>query len=500
MAPRSEPQHEVVVIGAGFSGIGAAIALKRAGIDDFVIFERADAIGGTWRDNTYPNVAVDIPSLTYQFSFEMNPDWSRLFAPGAEVWAYAEHCVDKYGLRDHLRLGQEVTTATFDERNDVWRLRIGRRVVTTRFLICALGALTQPKAPDIPGVDKFAGTTVHTARWDPGLDLGGQRVGVIGTGATAVQLVPWIADRAAHTYVFQRTPIWVLPKPDVAIPAPVRAAFKYLPFVQDSVRLGASAAVEVGMVAGVIYNRQAPAISRGVEQLGRAWLRRQVAAPVLRDQLTPRYGFGCKRPSFSNDYYRTFTREDTTLVTDPIARITPTGIRTKDGEHRKLDTLVLATGFLVSEPENTPSIPLTGRAGLGLREFWHSERFQAYHGTSVPGFPNLFSIFGPYAATGSSWMFMVEYQSHHAVRVIKEARKRRATAVEVRQEPHDRYFADILRRQQNTIFFNNNCGPANSYYFDHHGDAPFLRPATALESWWRSRRFDLDDYRYALSA
>jgi cation diffusion facilitator CzcD-associated flavoprotein CzcO len=491
------PQHEIVIIGAGFSGIGAAIELKRQGIDDFVILERADAVGGTWRDNTYPNVAVDIPSLTYQFSFEMNPNWSRLFAPGEEVWEYAEHCVDKYGLREHLRLGTEVTSATFDERSGVWKLRIGRRVVTARFVIAALGALTQPKAPDIPGVGAFRGTTVHTAQWDHELDLGGQRVGVIGTGATAVQLVPWIAERAEQLHVFQRTPIWVLPKADVPIPAPVRAAFRYLPGVQDYVRLSASAAIELGMVAGVIYNRQIPALPRAIEAVGRWWLRQQVADPELRDKLQPRYGFGCKRPSFSNEYFRSFTREDTELVTDRIERITPTGIRTADGTLRKLDTLVLATGFLVTDPENAPSIPVTGRDGLGLREFWHAERFQAYHGSSIPGFPNMFSIFGPYAATGSSWMFMVEYQSHHAARVIKEARKRRATTVEVRQEPHDRYFADMLRRQQNTIFFNNNCGPANSYYFDHHGDAPFLRPATALESWWRSRRFDLDDYAYA---
>jgi cation diffusion facilitator CzcD-associated flavoprotein CzcO len=492
------PQHEVVVVGAGFSGIGAAIELKRAGIEDFVILERADAVGGTWRDNTYPNVAVDIPSLTYQFSYEMNPDWSRLFAPGDEVWRYAEHCVDKYGLREHLRLGTEVRDATYDEADDVWRLRVGRRVITTRFLIFALGALTQPKAPDIEGLKTFRGTTVHTAQWDHGLDLEGKRVGVIGTGATAVQLVPWIAERAEQLHVFQRTPIWVLPKADVTIPAPLRAAFRHLPFFQDYVRLSASAAVEVGMVAGIIYNRQIPALPKAIEALGRWWLRRQVPGdPELRDKLQPRYGFGCKRPSFSNEYFRTFTREDTELVTDPIQRITPTGIRTGDGALRKLDTLVLATGFLVTDPENAPSIPVTGRHGRGLREFWRDERFQAYHGTTVPGFPNAFSIFGPYAATGSSWMFMVEYQSHHAVRVIKEARRRGATAVEVRQEPHDRYFADMLRRQQNTIFFNNNCGPANSYYFDRHGDAPFLRPATALESWWRSRHFDLDDYAYA---
>jgi hypothetical protein len=198
----------------------------------------------------------------------------------------------------------------------------------------------------------------------------------------------------------------------------------------------------------------------------------------------------------SNEYFATFNRANTQLVTDPIERITATGIRTADGIEREIDTLVLATGYQTTEPENAPPIPIVGRGGRDLGSFWREQRFQAYEGVSGPGFPNAFMTFGPYAFTGSSWMFMVENQSTHAVRVIEEARKRGATVAEIRREPHDRFFEDILRRQQNTIFFNNGCGTANSYYFDAHGDAPFLRPSLAGEAWWRARHFDLDDYRF----
>ena len=491
------PDHEVIIVGAGFSGIGTAIKLDEAGIGDFLILEQADDVGGTWRANTYPGLAVDIPSLTYQFSFEMNPDWSRVFAPGAEVKAYADHCVDKYGLRPRLRLSTRVEKAVFDEDEHVWRVHLGGgEVVTARHLVSALGVLTQPKAPDIPGLGDFAGKTMHTAEWDHDHDLHDRRVAIIGTGATAVQLVPRAASWAQQLYVFQRTPIWVFPKLNLEIPWFVRWLYRHVPGLQNLVRLIASAAVEVGMTVGVAHNRQLPFITRAIERFGRGFLRRQIPDPVLREKLTPKYGFGCKRPSMSNHYHRSFLRDDTELVTEPIERVTASGIRTTDGKEREVDTLVLATGYLVTDPENVPPIPIVGRGGVSLGDFWQENRFQTYEGTTVPGFPNAYSVFAPYALTGSSWMFMIEYQAHHIVRVITESHRRGATLAEVRREPHERFFADTLRRQQNTVFFNNRCGLSNSYYFDKHGDAPFLRPATAIESWWRSKTFDLDHYRY----
>jgi cation diffusion facilitator CzcD-associated flavoprotein CzcO len=492
-----EPDHEVVVVGAGFGGIGASVKLKAAGIEEFVILEQAEEVGGTWRDNSYPGLAVDIPSFSYQFSFELNPDWSRVFARGAEVQEYAVNTVERYRLREHLRLNTRVLSATFDDDSHVWLLDTGdARPLTARFLITATGGFGQPKAPEIEGLETFAGKTMHTAHWDHRHDLAGQRVAVIGTGATAVQLLPQIAPRVERLYVFQRTPIWVLPKADFEFPGAAKFIFRHAPLLQDAIRLGASGAVEAAMVLGVMHNRQLPWLVKGIERLGRAFIRSQVKDPVLREQLTPQYGFGCKRPSMSNEYFATFNRANTRLITDTIEQITEAGIRTADGITREIDTLVLATGYQTTEPENAPPIPIIGRRGRELGAFWREQRFQAYEGVSNPGFPNAFMTFGPYAFTGSSWMFMVENQSAHAIRVITEARKRGATLAEIRPEPHERYFEGILRRQRNTIFFNNGCGTANSYYFDAHGDAPFLRPSTALEAWWRARHFDIDHYRF----
>jgi cation diffusion facilitator CzcD-associated flavoprotein CzcO len=491
------PDHEVVVVGAGFSGIGMGIRLKQAGIHDFVILERGPDIGGTWRDNTYPGVAVDIMSFTYSFSFEQNPGWSRVFAPGRELKAYADHCADKYGLRPHVRLSTTVRRASFDEDAHLWRVELdGGTEVSCRFLVSSGGGLTQPKAPDIEGIDTFAGPSVHTAQWDHDLDLRDKRVAVIGTGASAVQLVPEIAPTVAKLDVYQRTPIWIFPKPDVPLGAPLRATFRTVPQLQWMLRLYTAAITELVMVLGIMYNRQLPFLIRALERICKVHLRAQVRDPKVREKLTPSYGFGCKRPSFSNAYLRAFNRDDVELVTDPIERVSESAIHTRDGRAREIDVLVLATGFKVFEPGNVPPFEVRGRDGVDLGAWWDEHRFQAYEGATVPNCPNFFLVLGPYSVSGSSWFAMVEAQTRHAVRCIEAARRRGATYVAVRQEPHDRFFEDILRRQQDTIFFNNNCAQSNSYYFDHHGDAPFLRPASGVEMWWRSGHFPLDDYEF----
>ncbi|MEV6773722.1 NAD(P)/FAD-dependent oxidoreductase [Nocardia sp. NPDC051030] len=494
---RALPDHEVVIIGAGFGGLGAAIRLTKAGIHDFILLEQAADIGGTWRDNTYPGVAVDVTSFTYSFSFEMNPDWSRAYAPGRELKAYADRCFDKYRLRERVRLNTKVVAAEWDELHSIWTLRLdGGGSITARYVIAAVGILTQPKTPDIPGLKDFSGKTLHTARWDHDYDLTGKRVAVIGTGATSVQLVPSIAERVGALTVFQRTPIWVGPKPDATIPAPVRTVFRRIPGAQKTFRAVTTTLTETVMTLGIVHNKELPLLVKTIEQACLANLRMQVSDPELRAKLTPSYGFGCKRPSFSNDYFRTFTRENVELVTEGIERITEDGVRTRDGKLHEIDTLILATGFKVFEKGNTPPFPVHGKDGLELGDWWDQQRYQSYQGITIPNFPNVFLIAGPYGFTGGSYFQLIENQSRHVVRCLARARKTGTTVVEVRQEAHQRYFDYIQRRQPSTVFYSNNCASSNSYYFDKHGDSPILRPSSAIEAWWDSRTFSMHDYEF----
>lgn len=491
-----KPDRHVVIVGAGFAGLCSGIKLKQAGIEDFLIVDRNDDIGGTWMANHYPGVAVDIPSFTYQFSFEMNPNWSRVFAPGAEIKSYIDHCADKYDLRRHVRLNCNVTGAEFDESQHLWRISTADGPITARYLISAVGALSQPKLPDIAGLEDYTGTMLHTAQWDDDIDLDDKRVAVIGTGATAVQLVPAIADRVKRMYVYQRTPIWVLPKPDPKL-GPLPALFRTLPATQWAARAGSTVGTEAVMVTSIVNYKQFPLMIKAAEAIGKLWIRAQVPDPVVRAKLTPSYGFGCKRPSTSNHYFATYARDHVELVTDPIATITETGIRTADGVEREVDVLILATGFYTTEMDKLPPFPVLGRNGESLGERFAQDRLKAYEGVSAPGFPNAFLTFGPYAFSGSSFLAMIENQVRHIVRAISEADRREATLVEVKQEPHDKFFDKMIARQPNTLFFSSNCTGSNSYYFDAHGDAPLVRPTTSVNAWWRSGHYALDDYTFA---
>lgn len=490
---------EVAIVGGGFSGIGAGIALDRAGISDFVIVEEGDGIGGAWHWNTYPGVAVDIPSFSYQFSFHQRADWSRVYPPGRELKGYAEDCVDTFGLRSRLLLDTRVTAAVFDDDTHEWTLSTATgHTIVARHIVDATGVLTQPKAPDIRGVGDFAGTTLHTARWNHDVDLAGKRVGVIGTGASAVQLIPAIAEQVEHLTVFQRTPIWCLPKPDAPIAGGLGSALRRIPGLKQAARAVSQAFVEVtfplqGHYAGVFK----PHIF-GMS-LGKAWLRSQVKDPDTRAKLTPNYSPGCKRPSFHNEYLATFNRDDVHLETASIAEITPTGVATVDGTHHDIDILVLATGFKVFEPDNMPPFPVIGPDSTDLGEWWIDNRYQAYEGASVPGFPNYFLIFGPYGYNGASYFTLIENQSRHIVRALTRARDLGATKVEISAEANARYFESVLRRRGNQVFFRGSCSTANSYYFDLHGDVP-LRPSPTLEAAWHADHYALDDYRFTTVA
>ncbi len=490
MATSTAPEHDVVIIGAGFSGIGVAILLDRGGFPDYLVVEEGDGVGGAWHWNTYPGIAVDIPSFSYQFSFETRGDWSRVYAPGAELKAYADHCVDKYGVRDRVRFGTRITKATFDEADDLWRLDTADGdTLTARHVINAAGALSQPQYPDIAGLEDFAGDTMHTSRWDHDLPLAGKRVGIIGTGASAVQVIPSIAPDVQKLTVFQRTPIWCLPKPDRPLGPRERWLLQRVPGTRLAARLLSQSFVELNFPLAAHFYGILPLADRG-EAVGRAFLRKQVHDPVVRDQLTPRYGLGCKRPSFHNEYLATFNRPNVELQTAAIERVTPAGVQTTAGEH-ELDVLILATGFKILEA----IFPVHGVGGVELDAWWDEHRMQAYEGVSVPNFPNLFHIIGPYGFNGASFFLLIETQMRHITRCLKRARERGATRVEVTAEANERCWRQMLARRHNQIFFRDTCATANSYYFDRHGDVPF-RASPSLETIWRSLRFDLDDYRF----
>jgi len=493
------PDHEVVIIGGGFSGIGAAILLDRAGFSDYLLLEAGDGVGGAWHWNTYPGVAVDIPSFSYQFSFEQMSGWSRVYAPGRELKAYAEHCVDKYDVRRRMRLNARVTGATFEDDTHLWRLDLADGTsITARYVVGATGVFTQPKLPDIEGLADYTGTIMHTARWDHTADLSGRRIAVIGTGASAVQAIPHLAHLAEHLTVFQRTPIWCLPKLDARMAGIPQAALRAVPGARRASRLASQTFVELTFPVAAHFADRVPVAAVG-ERLGHAYLRRAVKDPATRAKLTPHYALGCKRPSFSNSYLPTFNRADVTLETAGIEAITATGIRTVDGTEHTADVLVLATGFKVFEKGNMPPFSVRGAEGLDLEKWWDENRFQAYHGVSVPGFPNFFTILGPYGYNGSSYFNLIENQSAHIIRALQQARRSGATRVEVTPEANAAYFAHVLERRRHQVFFQDSCADANSYYFDVNGDVPF-RASPTLETMWTSSRFDLDDYTFAGAA
>ena len=495
MSAPSTPDFHTLIVGAGFSGIGAAIQLDAAGLGEYQIIEAGAEPGGTWFWNTYPGIAVDIPSFSYQFSFEQSADWSRTYARGRELKAYADRCVDKYGLRSRIRFDTVVTAAVFDDESACWRLDLDSgESVTARFVINASGVLTVPNLPDIDGVGGFAGLVMHTARWDHSQDLTGKRVAIIGTGASAVQVIPEIAPITEQLVVFQRTPIWCLPKFDVPLPGLARTAMR-LPGGKVLQRLLSQAYVELTFTLSAQYYTVFP-LARRAEKMGRAFLKRQVTDPVVREKLTPRYAVGCKRPGFHNSYLSTYNRDDVELVIEPIDRITASGVTTADEVTREIDVLILATGFKVMDVDSVPTFPVTGSGGRSLSEFWSEHRLQAYEGVSVPGYPNFFSVMGPYGYVGSSYFALIETQTHHIVRCLRQASNSGSTRVEVSQAANDRFFAEMLRKRHRQIFWQDSCQLANSYYFDQNGDVP-IRPTSTPEAVWRSRRFPLADYEFS---
>jgi cation diffusion facilitator CzcD-associated flavoprotein CzcO len=490
------PTHvEVLIVGAGLSGIGAGIELLRRGVSSFLLVEAAQELGGTWRDNTYPGVAVDIPSVSYCFSFESDFPWSNTFAPGAEIQAYTRHCAEKYGVAGHIRYGARVLRSRFDAGSDMWTTELhDGTTLTSRFLIAATGIFGAPKVPDIPGLRAFAGRTMHTGRWDHGYDLTGKRVAIIGTGASAVQIVPQIATRVSHLSVFQRTPIWVAPRGDSAL-EPGRPSLRRLSIARRAMRALSESYLELLTFLIVNYRSVRPVV-HVVQGRIRAWMLRQVRDPDTAARLLPTYGLGCKRPAISNTYLAAFNRDNVTLVTRPIAHVQPRGVITDDGVRHEVDAIVLATGFLTHEKGNAPNFRVVGRDGVELSEWWDAHRRQAYAGVSAPGFPNFFLTAGPYSG-GFNWFAMLDANLAHIMACIDGVRTRGAAHVEVRPDAHERYMRHVWRRADGTVFKSGACALSNSYYIDRHGDASLPQPHTP---WWRVLRGHVvgtRDYHFA---
>lgn len=489
--------HQVVIVGSGFSGLGAAIALRKLGIEDFVILEREKAFGGTWVQNAYPGLEIDMPFFVYSYPFEPRWSWSQLYPTGEEYGDYTRFVADEYDLTRRIRCDAGVAEARWDDEALVWRVRLERgETLVCRWLVSATGLLVVPKLPDIEGIGDFEGKLIHTARWDHDYDLDEKRVAVIGTGATSIQLVPAIAPRVRLIDLYQRTPIWLMPKPNPKLSPGFQRFLRLFPFAQRLARWALNVLVEIVFGLGFIRYTRFPGIFRWIERRLEGFIRREVFDRKLQEKLIPKYAYFCKRPSFSNTFYATLNLPHVELVTDPIARVTKRGIVTTTGKEREVDVIVCATGYQVFNRKCVPGYALIGRGGKDLGAFWEENRYQAYEGITVPDFPNLFLFMGPYSTAGLSYFTMIDVESKHMSRVIAAARRRGSEYVEVRREAHERDLAKVQRRARQTVFAADNCAGSNTYYVDAHGDSPGLRPVTGFEHWLNSRFFSLRDYTF----
>jgi cation diffusion facilitator CzcD-associated flavoprotein CzcO len=481
---------EVAIVGAGFSGLGVAIRLLQEGVDDFVVLDRADGVGGTWQANTYPGCACDVPSHLYSFSFAPNPDWSRTYSAQPEIRAYLERCCERFGVTPHLRLGHEVSEAAWSEADRRWLLDTSHGTFRARVLIAGTGPLTEPKIPDLPGLETFEGTTFHSARWNHAHDLTGEKVVSVGTGASAIQLVPAIQPHVERLHVIQRTPPWVMPHTSRPTRRWERRLYRALPALQRLVRGGVYTAREA-LVLGFVKD---PRLMKLPEAISRRHMRRHIDDPELLAKVTPDYTIGCKRILPSNRWYRALAQPNVELVTEGIREVRPRSVVTGDGVEREADTIVFSTGFHVADMPVGRRI--RGADGRTLADVWQGSP-RALLGTAVAGFPNLFVMLGPNTGLGhSSMVYMIESQIAHVLGALRTMRTRGADRLEVREEAQAAYNERIDRRMRGTVW-STGCA---SWYLDETG-----RNATLWPDWtWRFRRraarFDESEYRIGAPA
>ncbi len=474
----------IAILGTGFSGLGMAIRLRQSGHHDFVILEKASDIGGTWRDNTYPGCACDIPSHLYSFSFALNPQWSHTYSPQREIQSYLRRCARRFGIIPHIQWNSTMLNATWSEADQYWQITTTQGQLFADILILGNGPLSEPSLPSIAGIADFAGVTFHSAQWRHDYDLTNKRVAVIGTGASAIQFVPRIQPHVSHLSLFLRTPPWIIPRMDHPIPTWQQTLFSLLPLAQRLERAKMYWLRELTAL-GFVYK---PAMIEKGMLLARQHLEAHISDPILREKLTPTYTMGCKRVLLSDDFYPALTQPNVEVITDRIRAIQAHSLITEDGQEHAIDTIIYATGFHVTDSQLPQCI--YGRDGLALASAW-SEGAQAYFGTTVAGFPNLFLLIGPNTGLGhNSMVFMIESQITYILDCLRTMKKRALAVVEVQADTQETFNAEMQLRMQKTVW-NSGCA---SWYLDARGHNTTVWPGFTFEFRQRTRHFDPHHY------
>ena len=477
-------QHvHIAILGAGFAGVGAAIRLLQSGKRDFVVFERADEVGGVWRDNEYPGCACDVEAPLYSFSFAPNPNWSRLFAPQPEIFAYLRRCADEFGVRPYLRFGHAIESVRWDEAQKRWTIETSKGSFTADVIIAGTGALSEPIIPQLPGRERFAGKAFHSAHWDHEHALAGRRVAVVGTGASAIQIIPNLQREVGKLLVFQRTPAWVVPRFDRAFGPRTQALFERLPISQKLLRASLYLRHE-----SLLVGFRNPAIMRLVERRVLAYLAHVVRDPDLRERLTPHFRLGCKRVLVSSDYLPALTQPNVEVVASAVRELVPEGIVDAEGRTHAVDTIVFATGFRVTDQPFSEHVH--GREGRTLAEVWRGSP-QAYLGTTVAGFPNFFLLTGPNTGLGhSSMLLMIEAQLELVLGALRELDRAGTRTIEPKPEVQRRFVDEVQRGGAGTVW---TAGGCQSWYLDETGRNSTLWPWSTY-AYMRKAKFERDDY------
>ncbi|HEY5935105.1 MAG TPA: NAD(P)/FAD-dependent oxidoreductase [Kofleriaceae bacterium] len=476
----------VAIIGSGFGGLGMAIRLAQRNERDFVVFERADRLGGVWRDNTYPGCACDVESHLYSFSFARNPSWTRAYSPQQEILTYLEHCAERFSLAPHLRFGHTILGLLWNDDLARWQISTSRGEYTADVVVGAVGGLSEPAIPSLKGLTRFAGKMFHSARWDHDHDLTGKRVAVIGTGASAIQFVPAIQPKVEKLSVFQRTPPWILPRRDRALSPRTRRILESSPVAQVALR-GAIYGYRELLALTMMDAR----VARVAQKLAEQNLARQVRDPALRAKLTPDYTLGCKRVLISDDYFPAIQQRNVAVVDDAITEITEDAIVTADGTRHPVDTIVFGTGFQVREFPFARAV--RGRDGVTLHDTWATHGMTAHLGTTVAGFPNLFLLQGPNTGLGhSSVILMMESQIEHVLGALDHMTKSDIVAIEPRPEVQAAFAAEVQKKMAGTVW---TAGGCDSWYLDKHGRNSILWPSFTFTFKRRVAKFRPDEYR-----